>query len=37
MKRLDYMAVLHKAMTQIEKGAFLTVKSGDAINAMTIG
>ena len=26
------MAVDHKAMTQIKKGAFLTVKSGKAIN-----
>ena len=25
MKRVDYMAVAHKAMTQIKKGAFLTV------------
>ena len=37
MKRIDYMAVAHKAMTQIKKGAFLTVKSGNAINTMTIG
>jgi hypothetical protein len=36
MKRIDYMAVAHKAMTQIKKGAFLTVKSGKAINTMTI-
>jgi flavin reductase (DIM6/NTAB) family NADH-FMN oxidoreductase RutF len=37
MKRIDYMQVAHKAMTQIKKGAFLTVKSGEAINTMTIG
>ncbi len=37
MKRIDYMAVAHKAMTQIKKGVFLTVKSGKAINTMTIG
>ena len=37
MKRIDYMAVAHKAMTQIQKGVFLTVKSGKAINTMTIG
>ena len=37
MKRIDYMTVAPKAMTQIKKGAFLTVKSGEAINTMTIG
>ncbi len=37
MNRIDYMAAAHKAMTQIKKGAFLTVKSGEAINTMTIG
>jgi flavin reductase (DIM6/NTAB) family NADH-FMN oxidoreductase RutF len=37
MKQVDYMAVADKAMTQIEEGAFLTVKSGDALNTMTIG
>jgi flavin reductase (DIM6/NTAB) family NADH-FMN oxidoreductase RutF len=37
MKRMDYMAVAHQAMTQIKKGAFLTVKSGKDINTMTIG
>ena len=31
------MAVAEKAMTQIEEGAFLTVKSGEALNTMTIG
>jgi flavin reductase (DIM6/NTAB) family NADH-FMN oxidoreductase RutF len=37
MKRVDYMAVAEKAMAQIRPGAFLTVKSGDALNTMTIG
>ena len=37
MKRVDYMAVADKAMTQIKKGVFLTVKSVEAINTMTIG
>ena len=29
MKRMEYMTVAPKAMDQIKKGAFLTVKSGD--------
>ena len=37
MKRIDYMTVAPKAMAQIKKGAFLTVKSGESINTMTIG
>jgi len=37
MKHVDYMAVADKAMTQIEEGAFLTVKSGERLNTMTIG
>jgi len=37
MKRIDFMAVAPKAMEQIKKGAFLTVKSGKTINTMTIG
>jgi flavin reductase (DIM6/NTAB) family NADH-FMN oxidoreductase RutF len=37
MKSVDYMAVAQKAMDQIPKGAFLTVKAGDALNTMTIG
>jgi len=37
MKRIDYMAVAQQAVTQIKNGAFLTVKSGAAINTMTIG
>ena len=32
MKRIDYMTVAPKAMAQIKKGAFLTVKSGESIN-----
>jgi len=37
MKRIDYMAVAVKEMIQIKKGAFLTVKSSEAINTMNIG
>jgi flavin reductase (DIM6/NTAB) family NADH-FMN oxidoreductase RutF len=37
MKKVDYMEVAQRAMDQILKGAFLTVKSGDALNTMTIG
>jgi flavin reductase (DIM6/NTAB) family NADH-FMN oxidoreductase RutF len=37
MKRIDYMAVAQKAVTEIKNGAFLTVKSGESINTMTIG
>ncbi len=37
MKRIDYMAAAQQAVTQIKNGAFLTVKSGEAINTMTIG
>jgi flavin reductase (DIM6/NTAB) family NADH-FMN oxidoreductase RutF len=37
MIRVDYMAVAQQAVTQIKNGAFLTVKSGEAINTMTIG
>ena len=37
MKRIDYMAVAQQAVTQIKNGAFLTVKSGEAINTMIIG
>lgn len=37
MKKLDYMAVAEKVIKQIKKGAFLTVKAGDARNTMTIG
>lgn len=37
MKDMDYMAVAEEAMDKIRKGAFLTVKAGDAFNTMTIG
>jgi flavin reductase (DIM6/NTAB) family NADH-FMN oxidoreductase RutF len=37
MKKVDYMEVAERAITQIKKGAFLTVKSSDTINTMTIG
>lgn len=37
MKRVDSMEVAERAMTRIKEGAFLTVKSGNAINTMTIG
>ena len=37
MQPVDYMTVAPRAMEQIKRGAFLTVKSGDAINTMTIG
>jgi len=37
MKRVDYMEVAEKAMSRIKQGAFLIVKSGSALNTMTIG
>ena len=37
MKKVDYMAVAEKVMTQIKDGAFLTVKAGNSSNTMTIG
>lgn len=37
MKNMDYMAVAEKAIAQIRKGAFLTVKTEEALNTMTIG
>lgn len=37
MKQVDYIAVAARAMTRIREGAFLTVKSGEALNTMTIG
>ncbi|MEJ2656766.1 MAG: flavin reductase family protein [Desulfobacterales bacterium] len=37
MKNVDYMFIADKAMKQIKKGAFLTVKSHDVLNTMTIG
>lgn len=37
MKEMDYMAVADIAMKQIKKGAFLTVRSEEGLNTMTIG
>jgi len=37
IKRVDYMAVAEKAMAQLKKGAFLTVKAEAQLNTMTIG
>lgn len=37
MKDVDYLAVAEDVVKQIRKGAFLTVKAGDALNTMTIG
>ncbi|MCP4687536.1 MAG: flavin reductase family protein [Desulfobacterales bacterium] len=37
MKKMDSMAAAEEAMAKIKKGAFLTVKAGDAFNTMTIG
>ena len=37
MKKVNHLAIAEKAMKQIQKGAFLTVKAGDALNTMTIG
>ncbi len=37
MKDLDYMTIAEDAITKIKKGAFLTVKAGNALNTMTIG
>jgi flavin reductase (DIM6/NTAB) family NADH-FMN oxidoreductase RutF len=37
MKQVDYMAVAERAMAQIKKGAFLTVRVDDQVNTMTIG
>ena len=37
MKKIDHMAVAEEAMTQIEKGAFLTVRAGEVLNTMAIG
>lgn len=37
MKDLDPMAVTGRTMKQIGKGAFLTVKTGEDLNTMTIG
>jgi len=37
MKTVDYMAVAQEAMAKIKKGVFLTVKTGERLNTMTIG
>lgn len=37
MKDLDYMTIAEDAIKRIKKGAFLTVKAGNALNTMTIG
>ncbi len=37
MRDVDFMAVYEGVMKQIKEGAFLTVKSGEALNTMTIG
>ena len=37
MKEMDYMAVADSAIKQIKQGAFLTVRSGESLNTMTIG
>lgn len=37
MEHVDYLKVAEKAINEIKNGAFLTVKSADAINVMTIG
>ena len=37
MNQIDYMDVAKQVMTQLDKGAFLTVKAGDHLNTMTIG
>lgn len=37
MKRVQYMEVAERAVTQIKKGAFLTAKSEEAVNTMAIG
>ena len=37
MKDVDYMHVAEDSINKIKDGAFLTVKSGNALNTMTIG
>lgn len=37
MKNVDYNETAPDSMNRIRKGAFLTVKSGDDLNTMTIG
>ncbi|MFH2012843.1 MAG: flavin reductase family protein [Pseudomonadota bacterium] len=37
MKEVDYMSVAEDSISKIKKGAFLTVKSANDLNTMTIG
>ena len=37
MKDVDYMSVAEDSINKIKEGAFLTVKSGNGLNTMTIG
>ena len=37
MKELNYMSIVEDDLKKIRKGAFLTVKAGNALNTMTIG
>jgi flavin reductase (DIM6/NTAB) family NADH-FMN oxidoreductase RutF len=37
MKDVDYMHVAEESINKIKEGAFLTVKSGNTLNTMTIG
>ena len=37
MKDVDYTSVVQDSISKIKEGAFLTVKSGNALNTMTIG
>ena len=37
MLDVDYMSVAEDTINKIKRGAFLTVKSGDLLNTMTIG
>ena len=37
MKDVEYMHVAEDSINKIKEGAFLTVKSGNALNTMTIG
>ncbi len=37
MKNVDYMNAAEDSIDKIKNGAFLTVKSGNALNTMTIG
>jgi flavin reductase (DIM6/NTAB) family NADH-FMN oxidoreductase RutF len=37
MRDVDYMSVAEDTISKIKRGAFLTVKSGNGLNTMTIG